>query len=138
MRPFLAIVLFVCLARAEEGESRIDAPEAIRLAERFVRDKGLLEPPVEVKKGDPEYRFYQGKVEGKAWGYQTIHGGTTSECWRILFPITVHPIPKVKGNETGWGMLVELDPFGRNPVVSHGVAVAFDGKPFEGYIPLAK
>jgi hypothetical protein len=96
-----------------------------------------MNPPVDAKRGEPEHLFYQGKIGLKAWGYRKIQPGTEYERW-VLFPITVERVPQVKGNETAWGMIVEMNPFGEDIFISHGVASACDGKPFVGYTPIKK
>jgi hypothetical protein len=44
----------------------------------------------------------------------------------------------VKGNETAWGMIVEMNPFGEDIFISHGIASTYDGKPFVVYTPIKK
>lgn len=135
LRLVLLFVLSLMPLIAQEAASKIDSDRAVALAEQFVLEKGMMNPPVNAKRGDPEHLFFQGKIEPKAWGYQKLWEGTEDERWRVLFPITASLI-KAKGNETAWGMLVVIDRAGEKIFVNHEVTAAYDGKPFVGFTPV--
>lgn len=127
------IIAAICLCFAGFLTARgsdLTPTQAMAKAEAWLQTSGLLDSADDALARVPANQRLNGNINPKAWGYRRT---TDTPGWEILFLVQATPVPKIKGNETAYAIRVIVTGKPETIYRAHGVATAYDGKPFGSY-----